>query len=189
VGELGLVRDVDQAGVVDPGRRRRLRWCFRSGLEMGVSCDAVRDRCPGGDAAQPHRDGGDVERVEDELDAAPDQNGVAEHPLSILTWLYTRKGKTESPETLQRQLGRGEIVLTHEAFHTPCVPGGPPRICVSCSWVCDVLPRIDKQSCLFERWLIAHHDTITDPAHAQLIHRFATWEVLPNFGPAPRTSR
>jgi integrase len=44
---------------------------------------------------------------------------------------------------------------------------------------CDVLPRIDKQICLFERWLIAHLDTITDPARAQLIHRFATWEVLP----------
>jgi hypothetical protein len=32
---------------------------------------------------------------------------------------------------------------------------------------------------LFQRWLVAHLDTITDPAGAQLIQRFATWEVLP----------
>jgi hypothetical protein len=44
---------------------------------------------------------------------------------------------------------------------------------------CDVLPAIDKQICSFERWLIIHLATITEPAHAQLVHRFATWEVLP----------
>jgi hypothetical protein len=32
---------------------------------------------------------------------------------------------------------------------------------------------------LLERWLIAHLNTITDPDRAQLIQRFATWEVLP----------
>jgi hypothetical protein len=52
---------------------------------------------------------------------------------------------------------------------------------------CGVLPRTDKQICSFERWLIAHLNTITDPHHGQLIQRFATWEVLPRLGPAPRT--
>jgi len=56
----------------------------------------------------------------DPPELAPLANSLlaAECPLSILTWLYTRKGKTESPETLLRQLGRGQIALTHEAFHT-----------------------------------------------------------------------
>jgi len=44
---------------------------------------------------------------------------------------------------------------------------------------CGVLPSIDKQICLFERWLLAHLDTICDRDHRQLIQRFATWEVLP----------
>ena len=38
---------------------------------------------------------------------------------------------------------------------------------------------MDKQVCSFERWLAGHLAEITDPGHAQLIRRFATWEVLP----------
>jgi hypothetical protein len=52
---------------------------------------------------------------------------------------------------------------------------------------CGVLPLLDKQICSLERWLIGHLDTITDPAHAQLILRFATREVLRVYAPAPST--
>jgi hypothetical protein len=103
---------------------------------------------------------------------------AAERPLSILTWLYTRKGKTESPETLMRQLGRGEIALTHQAFHT-LQPWRAAAHLRELLMACGVLPRIDKQICLFERWLLAHLDAIGDPDRAQLIQRFAAWEVLP----------
>jgi len=103
---------------------------------------------------------------------------AAERPLSILTWLYTRKGKTESPETLMRQLGQGQIALTHEAFHT-LQPWRAAAHLREFLMACGVLPRTDKQICSFERWLIAHLNTITDPDHGQLIQRFATWEVLP----------
>ncbi|MBV9448899.1 MAG: hypothetical protein JO345_23675 [Streptosporangiaceae bacterium] len=102
----------------------------------------------------------------------------AERPLSILTWLYTRKGKTESPETLMRALGRGQIALTHEAFHT-LQPWRAAAHLRELLMACGILPRVDKQICLLERWLIAHLNTITDPDRAQLIQRFATWEVLP----------
>lgn len=44
---------------------------------------------------------------------------------------------------------------------------------------CGVLPTVDKQICSFERWLVGHLADITDPEHAQLVRRFATWEVLP----------
>lgn len=44
---------------------------------------------------------------------------------------------------------------------------------------CGVLPTVDKQICSFERWLIGHLADVTDPEHAQLVRRFAIWEVLP----------
>ena len=42
-----------------------------------------------------------------------------------------------------------------------------------------MLPIIDKQICSFERWLVSHLAEIADPDHAQLVRRFASWEVLP----------
>jgi hypothetical protein len=41
-----------------------------------------------------------------------------------------------------------------------------------------VLPKMDKQLMLFERWLTATLATITDQDHAQLVGRFATWNEL-----------
>src|ERR1035437_6988394 len=43
---------------------------------------------------------------------------------------------------------------------------------------CGVLPAVDRQLLLFERWLAGHLATVTDPAHARLLHRFATWHQL-----------
>jgi len=63
----------EEAGVVDPGRSRQLGWGLGSGLEVGVAPDPVRDRDAGRDAAQPDLDAGEVERVEDQLDAPPGQ--------------------------------------------------------------------------------------------------------------------
>ncbi|MEU4560198.1 hypothetical protein AB0F72_17590 [Actinoplanes sp. NPDC023936] len=44
---------------------------------------------------------------------------------------------------------------------------------------CELLPVIDKQILLFERWLHEHLTAVGDPDHAQLLRRFATWHVLP----------
>ncbi len=44
---------------------------------------------------------------------------------------------------------------------------------------CGLLPSIDKQICLLERWLAHHLAGITEPDHAQIIRRFATWDILP----------
>jgi hypothetical protein len=41
-----------------------------------------------------------------------------------------------------------------------------------------VLPTMDKQLMLFERWLAATLATITDQDHAHLVGRFATWNEL-----------
>ncbi|MFI0467133.1 hypothetical protein ACH347_23885 [Saccharopolyspora sp. 5N102] len=44
---------------------------------------------------------------------------------------------------------------------------------------CGLLPVIDKQICLLERWLARHLAGITEHDHAQIVRRFATWGILP----------
>lgn len=44
---------------------------------------------------------------------------------------------------------------------------------------CGVLLVVDKQICAFERWLIEHLATVTSSENAQVLRRFASWEVLP----------
>lgn len=99
-------------------------------------------------------------------------------PLSILTWLYTRKDNTGSAEDLLRRLGRGEIELTHEAFHT-LQPWRAAAHLRELLMACGILPLIDKQICLVESWLVGNLAATTDPEHTQIVRRFATWDVLP----------
>ncbi|MFF5211011.1 hypothetical protein [Streptosporangium sp. NPDC000396] len=95
-----------------------------------------------------------------------------ENPLAGLTWLYKY-----SPDML-RGLADGSIELTHEAFHQ--LPHGRAASHLrELLMACGLLPKVDKQICLLERWLVHHLDAITDPDHAQIIRRFATWEILP----------
>jgi hypothetical protein len=101
-----------------------------------------------------------------------------DNPLSGLTWLYTRKGRTGSAGDLLRRLGRGEIELTHEAFDT-LQPWRAAAHLRELLMARGVLLAVDRQICSFERWLAGHLAGIADPDHAQLIRRFTTWEVLP----------
>ncbi|MGI5451287.1 hypothetical protein ACQEVM_37095 [Streptomyces sp. CA-243310] len=93
-----------------------------------------------------------------------------------------------------RQLGRGQIELTHEAFHA-LEPWRAASHLRELLMSCGVLPAIDKQICLFERWLVGHLAAISDPEHAQIVRRFTTWEVLPKLrrnadsGPLTTSSR
>jgi len=100
------------------------------------------------------------------------------NPLTGLTWLHPRKGRDRTPADLLAELGRGEIELTHTAFHT-LQPWRAAAHLRELLMACGVLPVVDKQICLFERWLIEHVAGITDAGHAKLIRRFATWDVLP----------
>ncbi|MFJ9251040.1 hypothetical protein [Streptomyces sp. NPDC101776] len=43
---------------------------------------------------------------------------------------------------------------------------------------CGVLPAVDKRLCLFDSWLAGHLAIICEPEHAQVVRRFATWNVL-----------
>ncbi|MFR9774039.1 hypothetical protein [Nocardia sp. SC052] len=99
-------------------------------------------------------------------------------PLSGLCWLKHRKGRDRAPADLLAELGRGEIELTHEAFHV-LQPWRAAAHLEELLMACDILPPADKQICAFERWLIQHLATITDPDQARLIKRFAIWDVQP----------
>ncbi|MFJ5803783.1 hypothetical protein [Streptomyces decoyicus] len=99
-------------------------------------------------------------------------------PLSGLAWLDRRKGRPDSTANWLRRLATGDIELTHEAFHA-LEPWRAAAHLRELLMSCGILPAVDKQICSFERWLIGHLASLSDPDQMQVIRRFATWEVLP----------
>jgi hypothetical protein len=77
-----------------------------------------------------------------------------------------------------RRLGRGGIELTREAFHDPRNWRAADHL-RELLMACGVLPAVDKQVRLFERWLPGRLAGITYEGQAQPIRRFATWDILP----------
>jgi hypothetical protein len=151
--------------------------CVRCGHEGKLHTRHLCTRCTFTDRLTGRLDDG-TGRIRPELAPLADSLLAMGNPLSGLMWLYTRKGKTDSPEYLLRRLGRGEIELTHQAFRS-LQPWRAAAHLRELLMACGVLPAVDKQICLFERWLVGYLADITDPEHAQLVRRFATWEVLP----------
>ncbi|MEU1217364.1 hypothetical protein ABZ424_34305 [Streptomyces sp. NPDC005790] len=117
-------------------------------------------------------------RIRPELLPLVDSLLAMDCPLSGLAWLNRNKGKPGSTADLLRRLGQGDIELTHEAFHH-LQPWRAAAHLRELLMNCGILPAIDKRICSFERWLIEHLASIPDPDHAQIIRRYATWEVLP----------
>jgi hypothetical protein len=95
-----------------------------------------------------------------------------------LNWLDGRPPNAGAAANLLRGLGRGQIVLTHEAFHQ-LQPWRAAAHLRDLLMACGLLPTIDKQICMFEQWLARHLTGIADPDHAQIVRRFATWDILP----------
>jgi len=85
------------------------------------------------------------------------------NPKSGLAWAR-RKPSSE----LLRRLGRGEIELTHEAFHT-LQPWRAASHLRELLMECAVLPKVDKHVCSFERWLGVFLPAIADPDHARVL--------------------
>jgi len=151
--------------------------CSRCGFEGKLHRGRLCSRCALADRLAELLDDGSG-KIRPELVPLAGSLLAMDNPLSGLTWLYTRKGRDGSPEDMMRRLSRGEIELTHEAFHNfqHWRAGAHLRELLM---ACGVLPAIDKQIWLFERWLPGHLASIPDEGHAQLIRRFATWNVLP----------
>lgn len=151
--------------------------CTRCGVEDKLHGGRLCTRCTFADRLVETLDDGSG-RIRPELAPLADSLLAMDNPLSGLTWLYARKGHAGSADDLLRRLGRGEIALTHEAFHT-LQPWRAAAHLRDLLMSCGVLPTVDKQICSFERWLVGHLADISDPDHVQLVRRFATWEVLP----------
>lgn len=151
--------------------------CSRCGHEGKLHAHHLCSRCTFADELTELLDDG-TGRVQPELVPLVEHLLAMNNPRSGLSWLNPGKGKERTPADLLRELARGEIALTHEAFHTlqPWRAAAHLRELLT---ACGVLPMIDKQICAFERWLIDHLAGITDPEHARLIRRFTTWDVLP----------
>lgn len=101
-----------------------------------------------------------------------------ESPLAGLLWLRRNKDQADSPSGMLRRLASGDIELTHEAFRD-LQPWRAAAHLRDLLMACGALPAVDRQVCGFERWLAAHLAGITDVGHAQVVRRFATWDVLP----------
>jgi len=97
--------------------------------------------------------------IRPELAPLADALLAMDNPLSGLTWLYPRQGRSGSADDLLRRLGRGEIQLTHEAFNG-LQPWRAASHLRDLLMACGVLPAIDKQLCAFERWLDIHLATV-----------------------------
>ena len=151
--------------------------CLRCGGEGKLHADRLCTRCTFRDRLSELLDDG-TGRIRPELVPLVDYLLAMNNPLSGLTWLYPRKGRDRSPADLLRDLGRGNVELAHEAFHT-LEPWRAAAHLREMLMACGVMPAVDKQICGFERWLIGHLATITDPDHAQIVRRFATWHLLP----------
>ncbi|WP_406727161.1 hypothetical protein WJ438_24525 [Streptomyces sp. GD-15H] len=151
--------------------------CSRCGTEDKLHRARLCTRCTIADRLDELLDDG-TGRIRPELLPLADSLLAMDRPLSGLPWLNRRKGNPGSTADLLRRLGRGDIELTHEALphFQPWRAAAHLRELLT---ACGILPAVDKRICSFERWLIGHAADMPDPAHAQVIRRFATWEVLP----------
>jgi len=150
--------------------------CSRCGVEDKLHAGRLCTRCTFADRLAEILDDG-TGRIHPELAPLAEHLLAMNNSLTGLTWLYPRKGRP-GPADLLRGLSRGEIELTHEAFHT-LQPWRAAAHLRELLMACGLLPPVDKQICSFERWLLTHLAGITDPDHAQIVQRFATWHVLP----------
>jgi integrase len=152
--------------------------CSRCGTEDKLHGRRLCTRCTLTDRITDLLSAG-TGRIRPELVPLAERIITMKNPLSGLTSLSPGShGRARTSVDLLRELGRGEIALTHEAFHA-LEPWRAAAHLEELLMACGVLPTADKQICSLERWLPRHLNDITDPAHAQLIRRYATWEVLP----------
>jgi hypothetical protein len=151
--------------------------CSRCGYEDKLHRGRLCSRCTLADQLSALLDDGSGQ-IRPGLVPLADSLLAMDRPRSGLGWLSMRKGQPGSAENLLRRLGRGEIELTHEAF-LGLENWRAAAYLRELLMACGVLPAVDKQAWLFERWLPGHLAGIPDEGHVQLIRRFATWDVLP----------
>ena len=95
-----------------------------------------------------------------------------DRPKSRLIWLHN-----PNVVRLLQGLATGSIPLTHDGLHqeTPWRTVSHLRDLLMDS---GVLPQVDRQFLLYQRWLTERLATIEDPEHRQLLRHFATWHQM-----------
>jgi hypothetical protein len=95
------------------------------------------------------------------------------HPARGLMWIRNNPHVSE----YLRGLALGTIPLTHEGLHQ--LPSWRTAAHLrDLLMASGVLPQIDRQIALFERWSRQRLHDIADPEHARLLRQFATWLLL-----------
>lgn len=151
--------------------------CARCGEEGQLRARRLCTRCTFSDQLAALLDDG-AGRVRPELVPMHEMLAATGNPRSGLSWLDGRPPNPKAAAILLRGLGSGEIPLTHEAFHQ-LQPWRAAEHLRDLAMSCGLLPVVDKQICLFERWLAEHLAGIAGQEHRQIVRRFAIWHVLP----------
>lgn len=145
--------------------------CTRCGTEGRLLGGRLCEHCTLTDKLTALLDDG-TDKVRPELVLLFEGLRSTTRPKSTLTWLLN----PHVPELL-RGMATGQLPITHEAL-AECGNWRAASFMRELLMTHGVLPRVDKQLMLFERWLAQRLSTITDPGQAQLINRFATWSEL-----------
>lgn len=101
-----------------------------------------------------------------------DQLATMANPASGQAWI-----SKPQPRALLTDLARGRLELTHEAFAQ--LPNGHTvTYLLDLLTSCGILEPVDRQILLFKRAFTVFLATVTNPEHAQLLNRYATWQQL-----------
>jgi hypothetical protein len=146
--------------------------CVRCGTEDKLHTGKLCTRCAFSDQLTGLLDDG-TGCVRRELVPLMEALLTMECPLSGLSWLYKPQVRP-----LLRALARGEIPLTHKAFHA--IPAYRAADYLrDLLMACGVLPAASKHVLIFERWLLAYLAAVEDPGRQRILRGFATWHILP----------
>ncbi|MEU0373677.1 hypothetical protein ABZ070_26125 [Streptomyces sp. NPDC006283] len=151
--------------------------CSRCGFEGKLLGGRLCERCTLADRLTVLLDDG-AGRVRPELAPLFNLLVAMDKPSSGLAWLALRHDQPGNASERLRQLGLGQIPLTHDAFHE-LQPWRSAAHLEELLMASGVLPAVDKYICSFQRWLPGHLADIADPEHAKTIRLFAIWRVLP----------
>lgn len=151
--------------------------CARCGVEGKLLGGRLCERCTFTRRLTVLLDDG-TGRVRPELTPLFGLLVAMDRPASGLAWLDRRPGQPGNAAQMLRQLGLGQIPLTHDAFHE-LQPWRTAAHLEELLMASGVLPAADKYICSFQRWLPGHLAGIADPGYAKTIRLFATWHVLP----------
>ena len=145
--------------------------CNRCRIEGPLLAGRLCHRCTLTDRLTVLLDDG-TGRIHPPLVPLFDQLRTMQRTKSGLAWLANPR-----PRALLQDLAAGRLALTHEAFQQ--LPNWRTAAYLrDILMQCGVLPAVDRQLLLFERWLTGHLAAVADPEHARVLRRFATWHQL-----------